>query len=283
MDVMEYTSVRFGSYVGRLFHFLFSLVITYALTSCAASKPMPYFNGAIDTNKLQNIQVPDQVIQRGDILGITIFSDNPEATAIFNQASVSTGTPASLQPVKGVGASSSQTSSGGYLVDNNGNIRLHAIGLMHAEGMTKDDLSDLITGTLVKLGVLTNPYCVVRFNNFKITVLGEVRSPGVFTVPGEKASVLEALGLAGDITDYGKKDRVMLIRENQGRRSYATLNLLDPSIFASPNFYLRQNDVLVVEPDSRKPTATDIQTLQYITVGATVVSSLAILISLFRK
>jgi polysaccharide export outer membrane protein len=123
---------------------------------------------------------------------------------------------------------------------------------------------------------------VVRFNNFKVTVLGEVRSPGVFTVPGEQASVLEALGLAGDISEYGKKDKVMLIRESQGKRTYAILDLLDPAVFSSPNFYLRQNDVLVVEPDSRKPTAADIQTLQYITVAASVVSSIAILITLFR-
>jgi polysaccharide export outer membrane protein len=266
---------------------ILNLLVLVGLTSimassCIGSKPVPYFRGNIDTSKLQNLVVPDQLIQRGDILGITIFSDNPEATAIYNQASVSTGTPTSLQPVKGVATASSSSAGGGYLVDNSGNIRMHAIGILHVEGLTKDQLTDQITTALEKLQVLSHPYCVVRFNNFKITVLGEVRNPGVFTVPGEKASVLEALGLAGDITDYGRKEKVMLIRENQGRRSYAQLDLLDPSIFSSPNFYLRQNDVLVVEPDSKKPTAADLQTLQYITVAATVVSSIAILITLFK-
>ena len=263
--------------------FVMAMLVVWGLSSCIGSKPIPYFNGQIDTSKLQNIVVPDQLIQRGDILGITIFSDNPEATGIFNQASVSTGTPATLQPTRGVaGAASAGSTGGGYLVDNNGRIRLHAIGFIQVEGLTKDQLANLVMDSLNRLAVLKNPYCVVRFNNFKVTILGEVRSPGVFTVPGEKASVLEALGLAGDITDYGRKDRVMLIRENMGKRTYATLNLLDPAIFASPNFYLRQNDVLVVEPDSRKPTAADLQTLQYITVGATIVSSIAILLTLLK-
>ena len=260
------------------------VVVVMAFTSCLSSKPVPYFMGELDTTKLNNVVIPEQLIQRGDILGITIFSDNPEATAIYNQASVSMGTPATLQPVKGV-ASGVQTSSptGGYVVDRNGEIQMHALGKIRVEGMTKEQLTALINTRIADLGVLSHPYCVVRLNNFKITVLGEVRAPGVFTVPGEKASVLEALGLAGDVTDYGRKDKVMLIREDQGKRSYTTLNLLDPGIFTSPYFYLRQNDLLVVSPDSKKPTATDIQTLQYITVGATVVSSLAILISLFKK
>ena len=85
-------------------------------------------------------------------------------------------------------------------------------------------------------------------------------SPGVFTIPTEKASVLEALGMAGDITMYGKKDQVMLIREIEGKRTYYNLNLTDPSIFSSPNFYLRQNDVLVVPADKRKSTPADQQT-----------------------
>jgi polysaccharide export outer membrane protein len=113
-------------------------------------------------------------------------------------------------------------------------------------------------------------------------VLGEVATPGVFTIPTEKASVLEALGMAGDINVYGRKDKVMLIRENQGKRSYYNLDLTDPKIFSSPNFYLRQNDVLVVQADSKKSTAADLQTMQYLTLGLTAVSTLAIIITLFR-
>jgi polysaccharide biosynthesis/export protein len=169
-----------------------------------------------------------------------------------------------------------------HLVDFNGNIRLHALGLIKAEGLTKDQLAESIIGKLNGLGVLTDPYAVVRFSNFKITVLGEVKTPGVFTVPSEKASILEAIGLAGDITDYGLKDRILLIREDQNMRSYHRINLLDPNVFGSPYFYLRQNDIVVIEPDIRKPTALDLQTLQYITIAATLASTAAILITLFK-
>ncbi len=112
--------------------------------------------------------------------------------------------------------------------------------------------------------------------------MGEVAAPGVFTIPTEKASVLEALGLAGDITMYGRKDVVMLIRENQGKRTFYNLNLTDPAIFSSPNFYLRQNDVLIVQADKRKSTPADQQTMMYTTLAFTAVSTIAILITLFR-
>jgi polysaccharide export outer membrane protein len=258
------------------------VLIVFNLSSCIGSKPIPYFSGGkLDTAQLQNIKIPDQVIQKGDMLSISIYSDNVEATAIFNQAGgMGGGVPS---PAGGKGnAVNTVSQATGYLVDNNGNIRLHAIGILPVEGLTRQQLETVITEKLIGLGVLTNPYCIIRFNNFKITILGEVRSPGVFTIPTEKASVLEAIGMAGDITDYGLKDKVLLIRENHGTRSYANIDLTDPQVFSSPNFYLRQNDVLVITPDKKKPTAADMVTLQIIAVSATVVSSIAILITLFK-
>jgi polysaccharide export outer membrane protein len=256
------------------------IALSLCFTSCFSSKPIPYFNGGLDTSQLQDVRIPDQLIQKGDILNIVIYSDNSEATAIFNQAAGGGGL-STPQGSKG-NAVTTSTSTSGYLVDNNGNIRLHALGVLQVEGMTRQQLEEMITKKLVQLGVLTNPYCVIRFNNFKIIVLGEVAAPGVFTIPTEKASVLEALGMAGDINMYGRKDKVMLIRESQGKRSYYNLDLTDPKIFSSPNFYLRQNDVLVVQADSKKATATDLQTAQYITLGLTAVSTIAIIISLFK-
>jgi polysaccharide export outer membrane protein len=260
------------------FIILFGIVIGFS--ACFSSKPVPYFQGGLDTTQLQNVRIPDQMIQKGDILNIVIYSDNAEATAIFNQAA-GAGATASVQGTKG-NATAVPSGTSGYLVDNNGNIRLHAIGVLPVEGLTRQQLEELITQKLVQLGVLTNPYCVIRFNNFKIIVLGEVASPGVFTIPTEKASVLEALGMAGDITSYGLKNNVMLIRENEGKRTYYNLDLTNPTIFSSPNFYLRQNDVLVVQADKRKTTPADQQTMQYITLAFTAVSTIAILITLFK-
>jgi polysaccharide export outer membrane protein len=264
-----------------LLNLLVLVSVSLSFTSCFSSRPVPYFNGGLDTAQRQDVRIPDQLIQKGDILNIVIYSDNAEATAIYNQASGSGGSVFSPQGTKG-NATATPVGTSGYLVDNNGSIRLHAIGTLYVEGMTRQQLEELITKKLDLLGVLSNPYCVIRFNNFKIIVLGEVASPGVFTIPTEKASVLEALGMAGDINMYGRKDKVMLIRENQGKRTYYNLNLTDPNIFSSPNFYLRQNDVLIVQADPRKSTAADVQTMQYITLGLTVVSTIAIIISLFQ-
>jgi polysaccharide export outer membrane protein len=203
------------------------------LSSCIGSRPVNYFNGSVDTSKLNNIKMPDPIIQKGDMLSITIYSDNPEATAIFNQAGG-----AAVAPMNTTGVSrsvdlspSSGSGSSGYLVDIQGNIRMQEIGLIKVEGLTKEQLNEQILERLNKLGVLTNPYTVIRLNNFKITVLGEVKSPGVFTLPGEKASILEVIGLAGDISEYGLKDKVLLIREDRGSRSYHRLGLTDANIF----------------------------------------------------
>jgi polysaccharide export outer membrane protein len=265
---------------------LYLFLLFVSLSSCFGSKPVAYFDqGKFDTSNIENINVPEQVIQKGDILSIKIFSDNPDATAIFNQAgNLQTAIASTESLSKSVNTSQSTLTgaSTGYLVDDKGNIRLHALGLIKAEGLTKDALSALILERLKDLGVLTNPYCVIRLNNFKVTVLGEVRTPGVFTMPGEKATLMEVLGLAGDITDYGLKDRVMLIREDQGKRIYHVINLRDPRIMKSPEYYLKQNDIVYVEPDKRKPTALDQQTLQYITIAATMISAAAILIALFK-
>jgi len=279
-DMKNHTLRTFKPVVPCLRFAVILLSIVLGFSACFSSKPVPYFQGGLDTTQLQNVNIPDQLIQKGDILNIVIYSDNAEATAIFNQAAGAGAAP-SAQGAKG-NATTVPAGTGGYLVDNNGNIRLHAIGVLPVEGLTRQQLEELITQKLVQLGVLSNPYCVIRFNNFKIIVLGEVGSPGVYTIPTEKASVLEALGMAGDITMYGRKDMVMLIRENQGKRTYYNLNLTDPTIFSSPNFYLRQNDVLVVQADSKKSTPADQQTMMYITLGLTVVSTAAILITLFR-
>lgn len=258
----------------------------FLLAACNRYHQPAYFEkGVLDSTRNSRYTVPEAVIQRGDLLGITIYSDNPAATAIFNQAGQ--GSAASI-PADGVsggintGASASTSGSPAYLVDQQGQIRLHAIGKLTVEGMRKDELAEVITARLTQLGVLTNPYCIVRFNNFKVTVIGEVKNPGVFTLPAEKASVLEVMGLAGDFTPFSIRDKVLLVREFNGERTYHTLDLTDPQVFNSPNFYLRQNDVLVVNTDTRKPNDVDQARLRNISLGLAAVSTLLVLVTLFR-
>jgi polysaccharide biosynthesis/export protein len=272
--------------ISAVFAVFLSLLVLGSLSSCNRYHQAAYFEkGALDTLNLHQYKVPEAIVQKGDLLGITIYSDNPSATAIFNQAGLGNTAPV---PTDGVSASVSTMSSAtsnaspSYLVDQNGYIRLHALGKIQVEGLTKDQLTELITSKLTKLDVLTNPYCIVRFNNFKITVLGEVKNPGVFTLPAEKASVLEAVGLAGDFTNFGEKGQVILVREINGERAYRQLDLTDPKVFESPYFYLRQNDVLVVPANKKKPTEADQTTQRYVSIAATVISTIAVVIALFK-
>lgn len=265
------------------FRLVFSVMILSGLTSCFGTKPVQYFEkGGLDTTKLQDFSIPQTRIQKGDILSITVYSASPEASAQFNQTGGS-GAVTSPSGMRGIGGgTTSNQLISGYLVDDNGEIRMHVLGKIKAEGLTRAELEDEISTKLKETGKLIDPYCVIRYNNFKITVLGEVKTPGVFNIPTERANVLEAIGLAGDIGDYGLKDKVILVREDMGKRTYKTLDLTDPKVFNSPDFFLKQNDLIVVQSDTRKPTAVDQRNLTLITVAASLISTVAIFISIFK-
>lgn len=250
------------------------LAILLLQTSCKVTRPVPYFGGGIDSLPPTDFVVPEQVIQRGDVMSITFYSDNPQATQIFNQAS---GAALNTTPISSrLMTSEAAGASGGYLVDTEGNIRLHSIGKIKAAGLTKQQLETTLLDRIRDLGVLTNPYCIIRFSNFRVTVLGEVKAPGVYQLPSEKASILEALGLAGDITVYGRKDDVMVVREMDGKRTYAKLDLTRKDIFTSPYFFIRQNDVIVVTPDEGQPTARDLEVQRKVTILVSIVSMLVL-------
>lgn len=258
------------------YHFL-AVVLCMAM-GCKTTAPTTYLQN--DPNALagSRVSIPEPVIQKGDVLGITVFSDNPAATGIYNQASGgSSGASAGGAP--GGGASASPGGSG-YLVDQDGNIRMHAIGVLHVEGLTKKQLSDLVLTKLAALESLSNPYCVIRFLNFRITVLGDVGNQGIFTVPNEKATIFDGLGLAGGITDFGRKDNVMVVREKDGNRSYHYLDMTKGDIVKSPVFYLQQNDVIIVNPDPRKQTATTIENQRRINLSLALLSAVTIIVTL---
>jgi polysaccharide biosynthesis/export protein len=257
------------------------LAVLLLQTSCRVTKPVPYFGEGIDSLPPTDFELPEQVIQRGDVLSITFYSDNPQATQIFNQAS---GAALNTAPISSrLMTSEAAGTSGGYLVDVEGNIRMHAMGKIKAAGMTKKQLETALLDKIREMGVLTNPYCVIRFSNFRVTVLGEVKAPGVYQLPSEKASILEALGLAGDITVYGRKDNVMVVREIDGKRNYAKLDLTRNDIFSSPYYFIRQNDVIVVTPDEGQPTARDLEVQRKVTIMVSIVSMLVLLTTALKN
>ena len=179
------------------------------------------------------------LIQPDDLLFVSISGGNQEVLEDFQPAQERwSNSSDSYQPLRG------------YLVDGDGFINLPVLGQVKAGGLTTDSLRQNLEIRLK--AYFGQPVVKIRFMNFKVTVLGEVAMPGVIQAEGERLNVLEAIGRAGDITNLGNRKRILLIRETDGKRTFAWLNLHDRSLFNSPWFYLRQNDVLYVEPSKAK-------------------------------
>jgi polysaccharide export outer membrane protein len=260
-------------------------------SSCGNTRHLVYMQGKFDTAALKQVKITEAIIQKGDLMSIIVYSDNPSATALFNQSVIVTSSSATTGGNTNSGGGTGSTSGAlqgvgspttpGYLVDELGNIQFQGLGLLHIEGMTKVQVKELLDSSLKPY--LKNPYYSIRFLNYRFTMLGEVTRPGIFNIPGERISLLEAIGLAGDLTFYGRRDNVLIVRENNGVREFARLDLTKPEIMASPYFYLQQSDVVIVEPTKRKVAADDQITSRNISIAATIVSTLALIYSIFRK
>lgn len=232
---------------------LIALTIILLLGSCNSAKEVPYFQNADQVSLEASRMLYDAKIMPKDQLTITVITTDPQASAPFNLSVTNTiGTTGQLS----VGSGSLQ----GYLVDNSGNITFPVIGKIHVAGMTKSQCEDLILSKLKPyLSETEHLVVTVRMASYRVTVLGEVQSPKVVPVTTEKMSILEALAQAGDLTIYGKRTNVMLIREDaQGEKHIHRLNLNDANIFNSPYYYLQQNDILYVEPNGVKAKNSDI-------------------------
>ncbi|HEU4472143.1 MAG TPA: polysaccharide biosynthesis/export family protein [Flavisolibacter sp.] len=223
---------------GSLLGFLFML------SSCVSTRKSVYFADQNDEVLLSTISIPEPVIQNNDLLSISVSSLNPQASSVFNMPNLSYANTTTAQgtPVQ----------AGGYLVNPEGYIQFPILGAIKAAGLTENQLRTQIVKSLVDKKLLLDPIVTVRHLNFKVTVLGEVAHPTVINVPNEKITMLEALGLAGDITIYGKRDNVMLIREEAGKKTIKRLNLNSTELLSSPYYYLRSNDIVYVEPNKAK-------------------------------
>jgi polysaccharide biosynthesis/export protein len=256
----------------RIFTGLFIAGIICLASSCRVQKRTfsNYLENVGDTTiPIQN-NIPDPLIQKNDILSIRVYSMsiNPATDIPYNL------------PEQAV-AGGSGTTTAGFLVDQNGNIEYPRLGTIHAEGLTKEQLSNAIKEKLKDQ--LTQPSVIVRFVNYKITVLGEVRSPGTFTLPTDKVTILEALGLAGDITDFGKRASVKILRENNNQREIGTVNLTSKELFTSPFYHLQQNDVVFVEQESRKIRQQEQQNLaQQIGIATSIITAIALILNFIK-
>lgn len=241
------------------------------LSSCGTQKKsLQYIENYADTTKKYQVSYTEPLIQKNDLLSIFVYSEATirEIDELYN--------------LPNLGGVSTGGSAQGFLVDNSGYIEYPRIGVIKAEGMTKRQLADTIRSRFIQLEVLTNPVVIVRLLNFKITLMGEVGNPGPITVPGERLNILEAIGLAGDITMYGKKNDVVVIRMEDGEVKYGQIDLTSKELFESPYFQLRQNDIVMVNPSKNKARLNEQLFAQRITLGLSIISSIALLYNIFR-
>ena len=265
----------------KLSYFFLAAVAMLTVTSCSTPKNVAYIQNSDYIDYTNSEFLYDARIMPKDILTITVNTVNPEASAPFNLI-VSTALNTS-----GEGRSiGSQRALQTYLVDNNGCIDFPVVGTLQVGGLTKSMCEKLIYDKIKRyMNAEENPIVTVRMSNYKISVIGEVNRPGMFTVGNEKINIFEALAQAGDLSIYGVRDHVKLIRENaKGRKEIHTINLNDANIVNSPYYYLQQNDVVYVEPNQVKArnSAIGTSTTIWISVTGALVSLASLIVNILR-
>ena len=235
--------------------------------SCRPSRSLVYFKDLKESENYRTTVTNAEVLrfQPGDLLSIRVSSLNRESDELFNQSS--------KQSAINVGLNGTPLDNG-YLVDSAGYANFPVVGKVKLGGLTNEEATARMTtavSTYVK-----SPLVSIRLLNFSITVIGEVNRPSTFQVPSGRINILEALGLAGDMTAYGQRENVLLVRERNHVRSTTRLNLNKKELLNSPYFYLQQNDVVYVAPDRLKEVqaSTNTRTVTIITIAASLAVAL---------
>lgn len=244
---------------------LMTLGIGVLLSSCVSSKKMVYFQGNQLLDSIVNTSKYEIKIQTGDLLFINVSTIDYKAALPFNLYESGAATTGSPKPLL-------------YLVDVDGEITFPVLGNIKVEGLTIREMSAMLTQKLSEY--LKNPIVNIRLKNFKITVLGEVKMPGTYLIANERITLLEAIGLAGDLNIQAKRSKIKLIREQQGKRTLTTFDLTSKDLFNSPYFYLAQNDVVYVEPNKTKMNSSVVGPNSGIIISS--ISTLISLIAILR-
>ncbi|MGK6351553.1 polysaccharide biosynthesis/export family protein [Parapedobacter sp. DT-150] len=253
--------------------FLFLLAV-FCLGGCVTTKNTVYF-GDIPTDS-PNVKLPEYkepVVLVDDILHITIQTIDGGTTTAINQLSggiANAGNPAAPTAVN-------SSAPSGYLVDKEGQISMPMLGTLKVVGLTTSEVRTLVSEEAARY--FKDPTVQVRFANFKITVIGEVTRPATYTVASEKINLLDALGMAGDLTIFGKRENVMLIRDNNGEKEFVRFNLNSYDTFTSPYFYLKQGDVIYVEPGKGKVAQNNAARTQMVSILASAVSIITVIMT----
>jgi polysaccharide export outer membrane protein len=247
--------------------FIFPFFAVILFSSCKTQKAFGYAEDFTDTSGKMQVKYPEPLIQKSDVLSIVVYSDAIDqgvTDAMYNLANSGGGSEATR----------------GFLVDLDGYIQYPRIGKIKAGGLTKAQLSEEIRKKVT--GPLQNPSVIVRLLNFKITMLGEVSKPGPITIPSEKITILEAIGLAGDVSIYGKKNDVVILRPSDSTIEHGTIDLSSKKLFESPYYFLRQNDVVLVNPNKNKARLSDQVFNQRLGIAFSIINTIALLYNVFR-
>ena len=251
------------------FYNIVMLLAIISLTSCVSSKEIIYFQ---DEKIEKNDQVSlnsDLIYKPNDLLTINVSGLDPDAVKPFNLPVVAY----SNSVISAEGNLKMQT----YLIDINGNIEFPVLGTIRLEGLTRTKATAFLKEKLTEY--IKDPIVNIRLANFTITVIGEVNNPGTFTIQDERISLIEALGLAGDLTIHGKRENVFLIREDNGVKRFTKFDLTSIKVVNSRNYYLTQNDVLYVEPNKAKIRSSSYNENNVILISA--ISTLTTILAVF--
>lgn len=252
------------------------VLFTFLLGACSAPKDVVYFQGVDaltpEQKALMNQTYSTRIVP-DDMLNITVTAWDPTVTTPFNPPTYAYA----QQGEQPIYASQALYT---YLVDKEGNINFPVLGKIYVQGLTKQELSEKLQKDISKY--VTDPLVNVQITNFKVTMMGEVNRPGALTVRNDRLSVLDAIGQVGDLTINANRKNILIIRDNNGTKEFARVDMTDPELLASPYFYLRQNDVVYVEPNSAKrKNARYSQAQQYsVTVFSSVISAVSIITSM---
>ena len=243
-----------------------SILLTVMLSSCGSRQKIVYLQGA-ETEGSWNNETPYEArIQPDDRLSILVTCSELSLAVPFNLQRPQ----ASMQEGGGSYSSNFEDNENLYYrVDSRGNINFPTIGQLRVQGMTRSELSTYLQDYLREKGYIQDPIVNVAFTDAHFSVLGEVNSPGKKQMTREKVTLFEALAEAGDMTIYGERDKVRLLREAEGRQHYVTLNLKDPQIIASPYYYVRSGDVIYVEPSATRAANREVSSLSNYAISVT--------------
>lgn len=252
------------------YSFFLGIAILLFSSSCVSRKKIAYFQDLPQLKAEVDLAQSNLKIQPNDLLTITVSAANIEAVQPFNL-------PVTSAPRIGEMGVQGNMQLQSYLVDSDGNIEFPVLGTVHVAGLTRQELVEKLKKEISHY--VQNPIVNIKIVNFQVTILGEVNRPGTFTVPDERISLSKALGLAGDLSIYGRRDNVLVMRETGGQTEYRYIDLTKSDFINSPYYYLQQNDVVYVEPNSaqRQGASYNRNASVYISIASVLISLIVVI------